>query len=252
MEIGYKKGNRKTMTVTEMRNKLGLSRAAFSRKYKIPIRTLENWEAGKNQCPEYVLALLERAVNEDHLEVLATDRKCLGAMKYTHYGKEILVQTLDHNFEKDLKKSGIVYTVLPVLAHKILRYTIQKKIRYAFIHPLNVLEEYREDVYLMDSIPDDMNMDNLINDCVSQANGEDPMVLPTRARIMYDKALELLYNDSSRQKKSFLEWLDWKPEEREINYALISLGSSMKELLESDHHDVPELDQYEVDDAVMK
>ena len=53
------------MSVTEMRELLGLSRAAFSRIYKIPIRTLESWEAGVRKCPDYVMYLLERAVRED-------------------------------------------------------------------------------------------------------------------------------------------------------------------------------------------
>ena len=47
------------MTVREMRELLGLSRAAFSRIYKIPVRTLEDWEAGRRKCPDYVLYLRE-------------------------------------------------------------------------------------------------------------------------------------------------------------------------------------------------
>lgn len=53
------------MVITEMRELLGLSRAAFSRLYKIPVRTLEDWEAGRRKCPDYVMYLLERAVKED-------------------------------------------------------------------------------------------------------------------------------------------------------------------------------------------
>lgn len=53
------------MTVREMRELLGLSRAAFSRIYKIPVRTLEDWEAGRRKCPDYVLHLLGRCVKED-------------------------------------------------------------------------------------------------------------------------------------------------------------------------------------------
>lgn len=49
----------------EIRKILGISRAAFSRKYNIPIRTLEDWDAGKKNPPEYVMDLLERAVRED-------------------------------------------------------------------------------------------------------------------------------------------------------------------------------------------
>ena len=53
------------MQVAEMRALLDESRVAFSKQYNIPVRTLENWESGKSQCPEYVRQLLERAVRED-------------------------------------------------------------------------------------------------------------------------------------------------------------------------------------------
>lgn len=53
------------MDIKEMRTLLGISRAEFSRKYKIPIRTLEDWESGRREPPTYVLNLLERVVVED-------------------------------------------------------------------------------------------------------------------------------------------------------------------------------------------
>lgn len=51
--------------ITEIRSKSGLSRAAFSRKYGIPVRTIEGWEYGLRQPPEYLPELLERVVNMD-------------------------------------------------------------------------------------------------------------------------------------------------------------------------------------------
>lgn len=56
---------KENMSITEMRERLKVSRAEFSRRYNIPIRTLENWESGKSKCPDYVRQLLERAVLED-------------------------------------------------------------------------------------------------------------------------------------------------------------------------------------------
>lgn len=53
------------MNITEMRNYIGVSRAEFSRRYNIPIRTLESWESEVRTPPEYVRQLLERAVLED-------------------------------------------------------------------------------------------------------------------------------------------------------------------------------------------
>ena len=56
---------KENMSTTEMREHLKISRAEFSRRYNIPLRTLENWESGKSKCPDYVRQLLERAVLED-------------------------------------------------------------------------------------------------------------------------------------------------------------------------------------------
>jgi putative transcriptional regulator len=49
----------------EIRSILGIGRAEFARRYKIPIRTLEDWDSGKSNPPAYVVELLERAVKED-------------------------------------------------------------------------------------------------------------------------------------------------------------------------------------------
>ena len=60
-----KLGKRGKMNTKEIRAILGVSRAEFSRRYEIPIRTLENWDAGIRQPPEWLLKLLERVVRED-------------------------------------------------------------------------------------------------------------------------------------------------------------------------------------------
>ena len=53
------------MTIKELRALTGLSQQAFSEKYGIPKRSIENWEGGKRNPPEYVIKLLERIVKED-------------------------------------------------------------------------------------------------------------------------------------------------------------------------------------------
>lgn len=56
------------MTIKELRQYSGLSQQAFSEKYKIPRRTIENWESSKRNPPAYVISLLERVVKEDFSE----------------------------------------------------------------------------------------------------------------------------------------------------------------------------------------
>lgn len=53
------------MKIKELRSIAGLSQQAFSDKYNIPKRSIENWESGKRTPPEYVISLLERVVKED-------------------------------------------------------------------------------------------------------------------------------------------------------------------------------------------
>ena len=51
--------------IRELRKKTGLSQKKFCDKYGIPIRTLQDWEYGKNEPAPYLVNLLERAVNAD-------------------------------------------------------------------------------------------------------------------------------------------------------------------------------------------
>ena len=53
------------MTILEIRKLTALNRAEFARKYNIPYRTIQDWELGKRECPQYVAELLEKAVRID-------------------------------------------------------------------------------------------------------------------------------------------------------------------------------------------
>lgn len=53
------------MTIKEIRAITGLSQTAFGEMYHISMRTIQNWEGGQRECPEYVRLLLERVVKED-------------------------------------------------------------------------------------------------------------------------------------------------------------------------------------------
>lgn len=45
-------------SVREIRAYTGLTRTNFALRYLIPYRTVENWERGDSQCPDYVRLLL--------------------------------------------------------------------------------------------------------------------------------------------------------------------------------------------------
>lgn len=54
------------MTINEIVSYSGLTKAAFARKYRIPLRTLENWTSGKKLPKnDYIFYLLERVVKFD-------------------------------------------------------------------------------------------------------------------------------------------------------------------------------------------
>ncbi len=60
----------------EIRKDLGMNRTEFSRYIGIPLRTLEEWEAGRRQMPDYVLRLLsyyirmEQFLHENQIELM--------------------------------------------------------------------------------------------------------------------------------------------------------------------------------------
>lgn len=62
-------------TLKEIRGTLGMNRTEFSRYMDIPLRTLEEWEAGRRQMPEYVLRLItyyvkvQQMLNEKGIEL---------------------------------------------------------------------------------------------------------------------------------------------------------------------------------------
>lgn len=46
------------MTIKEAREQAGLSRSEMSRQFEIPLRTLEEWDAGRRTPPPYVEKLI--------------------------------------------------------------------------------------------------------------------------------------------------------------------------------------------------
>jgi DNA-binding transcriptional regulator YiaG len=47
------------MTFKELREGSGMSRGQFAEHFEIPYRTVQNWELGLRECPEYLLKLIQ-------------------------------------------------------------------------------------------------------------------------------------------------------------------------------------------------
>lgn len=47
------------MNFKELRQQSGMTQKAFSDYFNIPKRTIEDWDAGRRKCPEYLLNLME-------------------------------------------------------------------------------------------------------------------------------------------------------------------------------------------------
>ena len=54
-------------TIRQLRESIGLSRKAFSEHIGIPVRTLEDWEAGRRTPPEYIPRLIEYQLKYERL-----------------------------------------------------------------------------------------------------------------------------------------------------------------------------------------
>lgn len=54
--------------IVELRESVGENRVDFSRHIGIPIRTLEDWEAGRRTPPEYIPRLIEYQLKYEKIE----------------------------------------------------------------------------------------------------------------------------------------------------------------------------------------
>lgn len=61
------------MTIREMRKRLGDTQSEFAARYDIPLRTVQNWESGKRNPPEYIVKLLESRVKTDLINRRTTE-----------------------------------------------------------------------------------------------------------------------------------------------------------------------------------
>ena len=56
------------MTFKELRQESGMTQKQFADHFGIPKRTVENWEAAVNKCPDYLLDLIEYKLKKEKEE----------------------------------------------------------------------------------------------------------------------------------------------------------------------------------------
>lgn len=55
------------MTIKELRTACGMTQKAFAEYFSIPKRSIENWEGGTRNAPEYLIELMEYKLKNEGL-----------------------------------------------------------------------------------------------------------------------------------------------------------------------------------------
>lgn len=55
------------MTFRELRRASGMTQREFAKYFGIPVRTIEDWDAGKAACASYLLSLIEYKLKKEGL-----------------------------------------------------------------------------------------------------------------------------------------------------------------------------------------
>lgn len=50
----------KNITIKEIREQTGLSQSKFAKKFHLTTRTVQSWEQGQRNTPEYVLYMIQK------------------------------------------------------------------------------------------------------------------------------------------------------------------------------------------------
>lgn len=106
------KGN-SVMNIKEARKKAGLTQKALSDILKIPKRSIENWEGGKRNCPDWCEQLIVDKILslETYSQVFVIDQERIGGEFYYSGQKIFSFRKLDDGNIK--LENGVVIAVDP-------------------------------------------------------------------------------------------------------------------------------------------
>lgn len=219
-------------TIKDLRSILKISRAEFSRMYGIPVRTLENWESHKTECPAYVFDLIEKSV----LERIPVEI-------FEHYGEKIILRRSPKPLRKELTERGVEWLELPVIlnddaSNAVIQYNKNGHISYAVAvgRTSHTSDWYDNEIQLFfETPPVDGDYWVLFTDVMRQESGHAPTTMPSKPKILIDKAYQSV-------KYSFEELLSGLSSEEETNkrcvWELFSMGITMERLETIPHPDV--------------
>ena len=55
------------MNIKELRFSTGMTQTEFGEYLNIPMRTIQNWEGGQRNCPEYVMELINYKLIKENM-----------------------------------------------------------------------------------------------------------------------------------------------------------------------------------------
>lgn len=114
---------------------------------------------------------------------------------FSHYGVSVNRQFLiPGKFIRDMDKNQIKYEELRILDCHVVQYYYSGSTRYAAILP--TADGEMEKVYTTFEIPIDLDWSKLVTDVDAQADGYEPMQLPTRLKLALDVAIKKAYDAS--------------------------------------------------------
>lgn len=153
--------------------------------------------------------------------------------RFKHYGQEVVYQFLEEgSFIDHLEKNGVEYTELPIMEDRVVCYAIDGRKKYAYMTGA----AFRS-VYITEEIPLDMSWENIAADHQAQRDGEEPMVMKTKALALIERAVTATTKEP--EVTSILEMALPEPDFDEIkSYLFFALGYEVEDILKMEHHDV--------------
>ena len=97
------------MNIKQLREFTGLSQKKFSEKFKIPVRTIQNWESGTNPAPVYTERLIEmQLILENEIEAMRAGQLQFSSKSEKQPQEEINTDTVTKKPKQEPEQNKIL------------------------------------------------------------------------------------------------------------------------------------------------